>query len=441
MLSFTQQQTIYGDLSGNTSTANLTRGAYLANIEQRYLLQKFFNNEETYTITTVGAVSLTVTAIPAIGATSATLSYAWFSPSVQTTVTFSSGEQRVVTFKNGSTAITWQNGLVGTKFNLTAIVAAAATSATLASAWTFPTASYVIQFSDGEQKTVTLTLGSTAVTWVGGLSATVAANFYTSVNTVTLAVGGVQTYKLPADYSKLKTGTLTIGSLKWTPTEVTSREEWDRLNVFPYYADIPSHFFIWNNQFALWPIPATTGNIITFNYKRRIPDLSIADVLGSAGVTASVTNGSTTVTVAGVSLMPTNNAIGESRWIQIAPTTASATSGDNLWYKIASVDSTTSITLDQPYQGTTVANSISWTIGQMPVLMEDFQDMLIWKPLIFYYSSIVDNKVKKSEFEGLYNEKLALLEEYAGTKTINVNLCRRTMSRNPNLYSQSFGGI
>ena len=439
MLSFTQLQTLFGDLSGNTSTANLSRAAYLANIEQRYLLQKFFNNEETFTITTIGAVNLTVTAVPVLGATSATLSYAWSYPSTTSVVTFSDGEQRNVIFKNVSTAITWTNGLIGTKFNLTAVVLAAATSATLANAWAGTTGTYTIQFSDGETKSVVLTNGSAAITWAGGLVANVGSFIFTSVCTTAIAVGGVQEYKLPADYSKLKTGTLTIGSLKWTPTEVTSREEWDRLNVFPYYADIPSHFFIWNNKFQLWPIPATSGNIISFNYKRRIPDLSIADVVGGAGVTASVTNGSTTVTVAGVSLMPTNNSIGESRWIQLAPTTAAATSGDNLWYQIASVDSTTSITLSQPYQGTTVTNSITWTIGQMPVLMEDFQDMLLWKPLMNYYGSIVDNKTKYSEYKNNYDEKMELLKEYGGSKTVNVNLCRKTYSRNPNLYGQNFG--
>lgn len=419
-----------GDLTGNTSSDNLDRASYMANIEQKYLLQKFFSNEETFTITTIGSVNLTVTSAPAIDAVSATLSYAWSNPSVTSIVTFSDGEQRNVAFTSNSTAITWSNPLIGTKFSLTNTVSAGATTATLSSAWAYSTGSYLIEFSDGEQKTITLTANSTSLSWSGGLSATVAAYFNTSINTTTIAVGGVQTYKLPADYSKLKTGTLTIGALKWTPTEVTSRDEWDRLNVFPYYADIPSHYFIWNNQFQLWPIPSTTGNIISFNYKRRIPDLSIADY--STG-TVSVINGGTTVTGSGTTWTPTTNLVSESRWIQFT-----GTGGDILWYQISSVDSTTSLTLYQPYQGITVSGG-TYVMGQMPVLLEDFQDMLVWKALIFYYSSIVDNKVKKAEFEGLYKEKMELLEEYGGSKTVNVNLSRRPVSRNPNLYGQSFG--
>lgn len=431
MISFTQGQTIFGDLSGNTSTTNLSRGAYLMNMEHRYLLQKYFNNEASFSISTIGTQSLNITATVALGGTSATLTSAWVYPSSQGKIVFSDGEQRTVTVINNSTALTWQGGITGTGFTLTAALTAGATTATLTTAWAYTSGSYVTQFSDGEQKTVTFTANSTAISWGGGLTGAVGVTIRTSIIGVAVSIG-VQQYKLPPDYSKLKTGTLTIGSLMWTPDEVYSREEWDNLNVFPYYADIPDKFFIYNNQFNLWPIPSTTGNIISFNYKRRVPDLSIADYTTPG--TISVSNGGTVITGVGTSFVVTTNTTSESRYIQIAQPT-----GDNLWYQIASVDSTTQITLYSPYQGITVAGASSYTIGQMPLLVEDFQDMLIWKALVFYYSSIVDNKVKKAEYEGLYKEKLELLAEYAGSKTVNVNLSRRPSMRNPNLYGQSFG--
>lgn len=297
MISYTQQQTIYGDLSLNETAANLARGAYLANIEQRYLLQKYFNNEGSFSISTVA---------------------------------------------------------------------------------------------------------------------------------------NQQFYKMPPNYSKLKTVTITIGDLKWTPKEILTRIEWDNLNVFPYYSDIPNNYFIYpggdhNGQIGIWPIPSSNGNTITFNYKFRIPDLSLVDY--STG-TVAVSNGGTTITGSGTSFIPTTNAQLESRWIQIQQN-----KGDNLWYQIASVDSATSITLYQAYQGIAVSGG-SYTIGQMPILAEDFQDMLIWKPLIFYFSSIVDNKVKRAEFQGLYDEKLNQLDEYADSSSVNVNLSRTTTYQNPNLYWQ-----
>lgn len=299
MISFTNQQTLYSDFSQNTSSANLARGASLANIEHRYLLQKYFNNEGSYTDVTVE---------------------------------------------------------------------------------------------------------------------------------------NQQFYKLPPNYSKLKTVTITTGQLKWTPTEILTREEWDKLNVFPYTADYPSNYFIYpggdhGGQIGFWPIPSSDDNVITYNYKYRVPDLSIADYTTPG--TVSIVNGGTTVTGAGTTFTTTKNAGYETRWIQFAQPT-----GDNLWYQIASVDSTTSITLYQPYQGVSIVASSAFAIGQMPLLMEDFQDMLVWKPLVFYFSSIVDNPNKKQEFEGLYNEKLKMLDEYAGRKTINVNLGRKSNYLNPNLFWQ-----
>lgn len=300
MISYTTQQTIFGDLSQNTSAANLARGAYLANIEHRYLLQKYFNNEGSFTVSTVA---------------------------------------------------------------------------------------------------------------------------------------NQQFYKMPPNYSKLKTVTITVGNLQWTPQEILTRIEWDRLNVFPYYSDIPNNYFIYpggdhGSQIGIWPIPSSNGNTITFNYKFRIPDLSLVDA--TAG-TVSVANGGTTVTGVTTGWIPTTNAQLESRWIQFSPN-----KGDNLWYQVASVDSATSLTLFTPYQGISVSAG-NYTLGQMPILMEDFQDMLVWKPLIFYFSTIVDNKVKRAEFQGLYDEKKKQLDEYGGSTSINVNLGRRPNYQNPNLYGQSFG--
>lgn len=243
-----------------------------------------------------------------------------------------------------------------------------------------------------------------------------------------------QFYPLPPNYSKLKTVTITIGNLKWTPAEVLTRVEWDKLNVFPYYSDIPNNFFIYPGgdhgaQIGIWPIPSSTGNTITFNYKFRIPDLSIEDYTTPGLV--SIDNGSTSLTGSGTTFLVTTNPQLESRWIQLAQPT-----GDNLWYQISSVDSTTGLTLYGAYQGINVASSSTYTIGQMPIIMEDFHDMLVYKALTYYFSSIVDNPGKVKEFQAQYDLKLKMLEDYAGSTTINVNLGRRTLNRNPNLFYQ-----
>lgn len=246
-----------------------------------------------------------------------------------------------------------------------------------------------------------------------------------------------QFYNMPPNYSKLKTLTITIGNLKWTPEEVLTREQWDKLNVFPYYGDIPNNYFIYpggdhGGQIGIWPIPSTTGNTITFNYKFRVPDLSIADYTTPGSV--AINNGAINLTGTSTSFTPTTNIANESRWIQLAQPT-----GDNLWYQIANISTATALTLFGAYQGINISGSSTFTIGQMPILAEDFQDMLIWKSLVYYYTSIVDKPGKRQEYQDNYDRKLELLAEYSGSNTIHVNLGRRPPMMNPNLFPQSIG--
>ena len=373
MLSYTTLRNTFGTLSLNNNASNLTLFDTLANAEHRYLLQKYFNNETTYSISTVGAQSLTLTGSLIAGAVSATLTSAWTYYTTKVQVTFSNGDIRMVSVVKGSTALAWDVGLSDT--------------------------------------------------------ATTAVEF-----------GGLQYYPLPPNYSKLKSLQIRIGDLSWTPTEILTTQEWNQLNVFPYYSDIPNNFFIYPGgdhgaQVGIWPIPSTTGNIITYSYKFRVPDLSLADYTtpGSLSITTkTVAIGAT----GSPAFVPTTNIQNESRWIQFAQP-----KGDNLWYQIASVDSTSAITLFQPYQGITIAAAApsTYTIGQMPLLMEDFQDMLLYKALFIYYSSINKDIEKANQFNALYAERLKLLEEYAGGNTIDVNLGRRARILNPNLFPQGIG--
>lgn len=362
MLSLTKLKSMFGDYSQNSASTNLSRAADIMNIEHRYLLQKYFNNEGSFSVTTVGAQTLASTGALSTNAISATLTAVWPYHSTTAYVTFSNGNVRQVSFQRNSTAISWTGGL-------------------------------------------------------------------TASATTVLSVGALQFYPVPPNYSKMKDVTVTVGTLKWTPSEVYTRQEWDQLNVFPYYADIPKNFFIYGGQVGIWPIPSTSGNVITYNYKFRVPDLSIEDdITGTVAVNA----GATAITGTATAFVPTVSNNNESRWIQIAQP-----KGDNLWYQISSVDTTTGITLYTPYYGTTNVSGGSFTIGQMPLIPEDFHDMLLWKGLTFYFTSIVSNPDKVKEFQTFYEEKHKMLESYAGSKTVQVNLRREVQQMNPNLYPQN----
>jgi len=441
MKSFSQLQNYFTTATQNTSAANIAWGNQLINDEHRYLLQKYFNNETVYSIPTQGAASqnLTLTGTLSAGATSATLNAVWAGVTGTYNVAFSDGETFPTNFTNGSASISWPTALVNNVSStisvqvllLTGSLSAGAVSATLASNWTGNTIGIQITFSDGEVRLANFTNEAPTLTWQVPLQFSV---------TNQISVGGQQFYALPPNYSKMKNVTITQGNLQWPMQEMLTRQEWDRLNVFPYYANIPVYFYIYpggdhGGQVGIWPIPSTTNNVMNFSYKYRVPDLSIADVNDH---TVSITTKTVGVTGSSTAFTPTNNIQLESRWIQFTPSTTASTNGDNLWYQVSNITSGTALTLYQPYQGTTLSGA-SYTLGQMPLLSEDFQDLLVYRPLMIYFSSINKDADKASQFKDLYEEKLKQLAEYSGSNTVQVNLSRRPISNNPNLFGSSFG--
>lgn len=350
------------------------------NDQHRYLLERYFDNEQTVTTTTVGSATLASTATLAISATSATLTVAW----------------------------------------------------------SYPTGSGIVNFSNGDSRTVLFTNGSTGISWTGGLSAAA---------TTVLSFIGFQAYNIPANVSKIKNNTVNVGQLKFVPAPVMTRGEWDLLNFLPYNSDIPNMYFIYAGQLLLYPIPATTGDIITFNYKARVPDFSTSFLFSDASGTA-YSAGATTYdyqkgTASGTAASVTVTGASTPAWSTAFPTgdvtkynlyfTAYPIKGDGIWYPISTIDSATSLTLKLPLVNT-VAAGATYAIAQIPTLSEDFHDMLVYGALATYFSTIVEKKVKFQQFDALYKTRLAMLEDYAGTKVVNVDLGAQPQFSNPNLY-------
>lgn len=366
MKTFTTLTTLATTLSNNDSSANTSLMGQLISDQHRYLLQKYFDNERTYTTVTIGAEDLTLTGSLSAGATSATLTSAWTSINCYQLVTFSNDDQRTVYFTQGSTAITWQPGLSAT--------------------------------------------ATTAITTIG-----------------------VQAYSIPATVSKIKNDTITIGQLVYTPSPVQSIQEWTMLNALPYTSDIPNQFYIYNNQVNFWPIPSSSGNIVTFNYKARVPDLSFADY--STGTLSGIAVGSNSIT--GVTTAwsttgayPLNTDLTYFNLaLRITPP-----SGDGLWYPIERFTSTTALLLASPIQNAPSTTASAYTIGQLPLLQEDFHDMLVYGALTTYFTSIAKDESKFKMYSALYETRLKLLEAYAANKSVNVDLGAQITPNNPNLY-------
>lgn len=86
-----------------------------------------------------------------------------------------------------------------------------------------------------------------------------------------------QWYRLPPNVAEVVDVTVNINGVLWIPSFAGNRRYWDALNVISFVQDYPLFFYIYGQQLALFPMPATTGYPIQINYKERITDLSLAD--------------------------------------------------------------------------------------------------------------------------------------------------------------------
>lgn len=238
-------------------------------------------------------------------------------------------------------------------------------------------------------------------------------------------IASTQSYDLPYDIKTIINVYVNVGNIRYQLTESPTRQFWDSLNFVPYTSDIPQYYFIYNKKLLVFPTPASSSNTITVNYKRRITDLSQADYTTG---TVTATNLNSTITGSGTTFTPAM--VG--RWIRVT-----APSGDGNWYQIGSYSSATSISLVNQYQGLTVSGA-SYTIGEMPLLPEDYHDLPVYKALQIYFTSRVPDPTTAQLFEGLYNAKFAMLDAEFGSKSNSVAITSPDSDVvNPNLFTRS----
>ncbi len=313
----------------------------------------------------------------------------------------------------------------GDDYTLTAVRSAGDVSGTLTAAWTLNTGYQLTNFSSGEQRNVLFTNGSTAITW--GVALTTSA-------TVAISTTGQQYYELPANISKVKDITVTVGQQKFVPGQIMTQAEWDVVNFLPYTSDIPQYVFVNGGQLGIFPVPSTTGNVITYNFKRRVADMTYDDystgtIAGTAGSTA-ITGTATTWNTIGTYPLLTDLTFAN-LYIRITPP-----KGDGIWYQIRSFTTDTALVLVDPLINTplTPLTGAAYTIGQFPLLSEDFHDMLVYGSLMTYFGSVNKDPEAFKLFEGQYLSRLELLSEYAGTREVNVDLGSTPNAVNPNLF-------
>jgi len=188
---------------------------------------------------------------------------------------------------------------------------------------------------------------------------------------------------LPYDTDQVRAVAVIVSSKRYTPKPVPNQEFWDQLNAVTSTSDIPEWWFTLAGQLYLWPTPATSGNTINVVQKTRVIDLNRADYTTGNITTVATASGVTTITGSGVTW--STSMVG--RYIRITNTDAAATLvGDGLWYEIASVPTSTTLTLVRAYGGTAIAAATAvYTIGQMPLLPEAFHDLpWLWSAGVYW---------------------------------------------------------
>lgn len=217
-------------------------------------------------------------------------------------------------------------------------------------------------------------------------------------------VADQQFYTLPIDCLFVKSIILTIGTVKYTLTEEESQEGWDYLNQYQLKSSIPEKYFLRLNhgvgksEFGGYPIPSTAGYTFTIVYEVIDKDMTI-DVFNTGNVT--LTNGDETMTHSATGF--TAAMVG--RYVK---------GSDGFFYRIASFTSTSSVELDQKYEGSTVTTgALIYEIFNLP---EEIQILPVYFALAHYFGQKKDT-TQENKYWTLYTASLASAKIRHGTKS------------------------
>ena len=228
----------------------------------------------------------------------------------------------------------------------------------------------------------------------------------------TTTVASQQYYQVPYDLIAPKSITLTNGTTVYPITFVESQEQWDNINIasnvtstVPQYAFYRPRFGVNGGDIGLWPVPSTSAYTMTMVYVAT--DKNMTQAAYSTG-TIVLSNASASVTGSGTTFTP--QMVG--RYFQVTDSTSNS---DGQFYKVATVLTATTLTLEQTYAGASV-NGVTYQIAEMFALPEEMQILPIYYALWQYYL-VKQNDEKLQEYRGMFKDELATAKETWSRKT------------------------
>lgn len=148
---------------------------------------------------------------------------------------------------------------------------------------------------------------------------------------------------------------------------------------------IPRFFFQRRDDFGIWPTPQGAYTI-TLTFIPRHKDMSASDYTTG---TVTVTNDDATVAGSGT----TFTAAMVGRFFK--------SDDDGFWYRIKTFTSTTSIELENVFQGTTAAGE-SFTIGDSPEIPEEIHPHLAFRAANMYFIQLRKNPSQSAVWGNMF---------------------------------------
>jgi len=195
-----------------------------------------------------------------------------------------------------------------------------------------------------------------------------------------LTVASVEYVKVPNNIRKLVAVRVKVDGITYLPTPVFDDDTWNQIVASRLAeSNIPIFYRRLGNKLYFQPIPNVNDSEVIMYGRVQTPDLNTADYTTGSIVTA--TNDSTAIVGTGT----TWTASMAGRWIRIT-SSDTANKGDGMWYQIESVGSATTLTLKDPYQGTSiVAGTAAYTIGQMSMIPESYDVAPVYRAAAMYW--------------------------------------------------------
>lgn len=218
-------------------------------------------------------------------------------------------------------------------------------------------------------------------------------------------VANQQNYQMPEDAIRIKSLTVTVGSITYPLTEIVDEDQWQELNLRVQKSSVPEFYFVLGaDQFGIWPVPSAI-NTATLGFEQNMRDMTADDY--STG-TIAVTAGS--AAVVGTTTVFTASMVGRTLFVD-----PSGGTGDGSGYKVASFTDTTHITLENNYAGATAAGQ-NYLIGQVPDIPDEFHEALIDYASYRYYRRRRDLQTAK-DLKAAFDEALLLCQQNYSSKS------------------------